>query len=128
MGESGDLFLRVEEIGIPMVHFAPPPFTADVRPAGARVPLCGLGAVAAQRASPPQRPQGQLRSRRRQGHSRRCGQLHLHSALISGKGGSIYDVRTEGGGGLDPKQKIVLIGCVSVIVTRGKGAQKFPWT
>ena len=36
------------------------------------------------------------------------------------KGASIYDVRTEGGGGgLAQKQTIVLIGCVSDIVTGG---------
>ena len=38
-----------------------------------------------------------------------------------GRGPFTYDVRTEGVGGLAKKQAIVLIGCVSGTVTRGRG-------
>ena len=46
-----------------------------------------------------------------------------------GKGASIYDVRTEGGGGVSPKADIVLElskgGCVN-LRTRGGGCSKNP--
>ena len=41
----------------------------------------------------------------------------------SPSGRCTYDVRTEGEGGLPQKKTMVLISCVSVIVTRGRGGQ-----